>query len=291
MNCTRKTLHTAEQSPIFLLDASGLNTSQSRNIGIVDLEIDISGKPLHTQIAYRDCRATLADIMPAARSLSSKIIQTVLNDLDRRRVTVSCVKGCGACCRSFLVPMSVPELFRLREDITAMPQPQRKQFVRKSTLAARRILKNPPPKIFTDKPEGPLHDKHEKLYSISNWYVDLELACPFLNESENACGIYNHRPLACQEHYVTSHADACKHGNDKMDVVELPVSITEVLGQMASNLENDTETEAVMAPLALLWCQSNMNREQRTWPAKVLVENFIETIHNKIRPNFVQNST
>jgi len=289
MNCTRKMPHIAKQLPIFLLDASDVSTLQSSDIDIVDLEIDVFDELLHTQIGYRDCRATLADIIPAARLLSSNIIQAVLNDFARRRITVSCTKGCANCC-SFLVPLSVPEMFCLKEDILAMPEFQRKQMVRKSTLATRRILKSPPPQMFTNEPEGHSHDKHEKLYSISNWYANLELPCPFLDESGKACGIYEQRPLACQEYFVASPADTCKHGSDRTDIVELPVSITEVLGQMASNLEGDTETEAVMAPLTLLWYQSNTNRAKRTWPAKVIVEHFVEALHRKVEERRIKRS-
>jgi len=284
MRSNRQMLLSDNRLPIFLLDDSiiGEAPSQSSGIDIVDLALDIFGEALHIQIAYRDCQATLADIMPVARLLSSKIIQIALSNLHCNGVTVPCAKGCIAHCCSFLVPLSVPELFQLKDDIIAMPQSQRKRIVRKSTLAARCILKSPPPGIFADKSENPSYNETERIPLISHWYANLELACPFLNEPEKTCGIYNHRPLACREYFVTTHPSQCARGSSDADIVELPVSITEVLGQMTSNLEYYTEAEAVMAPLVLLWCQNNMSRAKRSWPAKQLVENFVEAVHNKI---------
>ena len=64
------------------------------------------------------------------------------------------------------------------------------------------------------------------------------------------------------------------------DVVKLPVSILECVGQLTAELEQ-SEVEAIMLPLALPWAQENLGRAERTWPAVTMVERFVEIIKEK----------
>jgi hypothetical protein len=57
----------------------------------------------------------------------------------------------------------------------------------------------------------------------------------------------------------------------------MPVSTLKSLGQLTSELEG-TSVEAVMLPLALPWAQENLKRDQRIWPAEMMVERFVEII-------------
>ena len=59
--------------------------------------------------------------------------------------------------------------------------------------------------------------------------------------------------------------------------IEMPVRISEVLGRLASELEG-TGTEALIMPLALLWAEENPERDERTWPAEIMVKRFVEII-------------
>ena len=116
----------SNKTPIILIDNSAANKvlqSSDSDIGIVDLEFDVLGEALHTQIAYRNCQATLADVVPTARLLSKKIIQTVLRNLSRNGTPVPCRKGCTECCRHLAI-CSVPEAFHLVKKAAIMPMNQ-----------------------------------------------------------------------------------------------------------------------------------------------------------------------
>ena len=109
----------------------------------------------------------------------------------------------------------------------------------------------------------------------SNWYVGLKLACPFLDN--NLCSIYMQRPLACREYFVNGSAGVCRGQRGVAEVVEIPVQLPNALAQLASELEG-TSVEAVILPLAPVWCGDNPARAERTWPAAMMVKRFVEIV-------------
>ena len=110
---------------------------------------------------------------------------------------------------------------------------------------------------------------------VSNWYTSLKVHCPFLYN--HACSIYSQRPLACREHFIKGSVRACKGLPGAAKVLDMPVRLPNVLGQLASELEG-TDVEAVILPLALLWCRENPERAERSWPAEMMVRRFVEIV-------------
>ena len=117
---------------------------------------------------------------------------------------------------------------------------------------------------------------------VSNWYTSLKLRCPFLYD--HACSIYGQRPLACREHFVKGSVRACRGQRGVAEVLEMPVQLPNVLGQLASELEG-TGVEAVILPLALVWCQENPERAERSWPAEMMVKRFVEIVEAMAQMN------
>jgi len=110
---------------------------------------------------------------------------------------------------------------------------------------------------------------------VSSWYRSLKLACPFLYKG--VCTIYEQRPLACREHFVRGSARLCKGGRGRAKVVKMPVRVVDALAQLASELEG-TSVEAVMMPLVLVWYEQHPERDERSWPATMMVERFVEIV-------------
>jgi hypothetical protein len=67
-------------------------------------------------------------------------------------------------------------------------------------------------------------------------------------------------------------------------VLDMPVQLPNVLGQLASELEG-TGVEAVILPLALVWCQENSERAERNWPAEMMVKRFVEIVEAMAQMN------
>jgi Fe-S-cluster containining protein len=237
----------------------------------IPLEFDIFNEHISLTIAVENKNARLSDIVPLARQISQMVGSIELDNVKESGYGIPCAKGCSACC-SYLVPVSVPEIFRLKEQVGSMPVDQQRMILRSCLLASRNLLGKMIPKLFLTKKTS---DNSPDTKTISNWYSNLKQVCPFLFKSQ--CTIYDIRPIACSEYFIKGSSRACKSGKGKAHVIQLPVSMVEVLGRLTSRLEN-TSVEAVMLPLAPAWWQENEQRQNRSWPAELMADVFVEII-------------
>jgi len=203
----------------------------------------------------------LADIVPLARTVCTQITDVVVESIRSDGGRIPCCKGCSACCKPGLVPLSVPQALRLKEEILAAPAYRRESMSRACLLAARRILSQKPPKPFIRQTAEASAVSQADLNLLSSWYASLNMVCPFLYN--RVCTIYEQRPLACREHFVKGSARACKGQRGVAEVVGTPLQVPNALAQLASELEG-TSVEAVILPLALVWCEDNQQRAERT---------------------------
>jgi Fe-S-cluster containining protein len=243
---------------------------------IIDFELDIAGKkiPFHINVTAKN--ATLADIVPLARKISTKLAAVFTADLVEKGYSIPCCKGCCACCSS-LIPLSVPEAFRLREELLAMPNDVSNQIMRSCINTAEKILDKAQ---RTAQMEGFSKNGKPRISQINKWYGELKLPCPFLSES--LCTLYEQRPLACREHIVTGSSASCQiKSKCRPNVAIMPVSVLEALGQLTSELEQ-TEVGAIMLPLSFAWAQDNIERAKRKWPAAEMVKRFVEILKQKV---------
>lgn len=247
---------------------------------IIRLELDILGETVDLHIHVAQTQARLADIVPVARALSTKITDKVTEMVRSSGAHIPCCKGCSTCCSYYLVPLAVPEVFRLREETFAMPVTRRLLIEQACLSAAQRILDQPPPESFAEMATGGAADSAaELLNTTSSWYADFKLPCVFLYEG--VCTIYEQRPTACREYSVTGSSRACGGGAGEPEKIYIPAKMSEILGQLASELEG-TSVEALIMPLALIWADENPERDERTWPAELMVERFVELVEESV---------
>jgi len=253
-----------------------VGTGGSYNCGteVIGLELDILGKKMNFRIGVGQDQARLADIVPLARTLCTRITDVVLKSISSNGGQIACCKGCLDCCRH-LIPLSVPEAFRLNEEVSAETGCRRELVWKTCLHAARHILNRKPPIPLMPQMAEASPASSVDLNLVSKWYSSFQLECPFLYNG--VCTIYDQRPLACREHYVTGSARACREERGAAEVLKMPVQMPNVLGQLASELEG-TSVEAVLLPLALVWCEENRQRAERTWPFAMMVKRFFEIV-------------
>jgi Fe-S-cluster containining protein len=256
-------------------EAGGLGDTHNCSDDVIGLELDILGKEVDFRIAVGQGQARLSDIVPLARTICTEITNVVVESIRRDGDNIPCCKGCAACCNRYLVPLSVPEAFRFDQEVSAAPEDRRQEMYRASLAAARRILSQKPPKPFIGHPTGASRENPVDLNLVSNWYMNLNLPCPFLHKS--VCSIYEQRPLACREHFVKGYAGACGGRSGTAEVVKMPVQLPNALTQLAGELEG-ASAEAIILPLTLVWCRQNAERANRTWPAAMMVHRFFEIL-------------
>jgi Fe-S-cluster containining protein len=259
-----------------------IKNGSPNNATVFSLDLNVLDETIHFQIEVGQGQAKLADIVPLARSVCSSIIDVVLKTVRSKGDRIPCLKGCSACCNRCLVPLSVPEAFRLKEDIEKMPVLRRETIWKDCLDASRYILTRKPPKKFIHQSARSSSNDSSHLNLISSWYSSLKLPCPFLYQG--VCSIYELRPLACSEHYITGSAEGCSEEHSSAKLIEMPIQVPNALSRLASELE-ETSDEAVILPLAQVWCQNNKKRAARTWPYVLMVRRFVEILKEMSNKN------
>ena len=131
-----------------------------------------------------------AEVVPALQGLVNAVVGAA-----EAGKTVSCRKGCGACCRQ-LVPVSLSEGERLLHVVDALPQ-ERREALQSRFAAAEAVI----------EAAGLGQREGRSDRELSAAYFALGLPCPFLEDE--SCSIHPERPLVCREYLVTSPAELC----------------------------------------------------------------------------------
>jgi Fe-S-cluster containining protein len=197
-----------------------------------------------------------ADVMPALQGLVNAVVEAA-----EAGKSISCRKGCGACCRQ-LVPVSRTEGERLLALIEAMPRERR------ATLHARFAAAETALESAGLAKRGQKNDREMSLA-----YFALGLPCPFLEEE--SCSIHPDRPLVCREYLVTSPAELCA-GPAQEGVT--PVAVPKV-SMAARGLQDDGEDWFPLARL-MAWARTRPRKSrQRTGPE--WVQRFLKGVTRK----------
>ena len=234
----------------------------------VDVTINSPDARKVFRVGLPDKDWTLADIVPLARILSDTIIQQVITD---HTPEVLCKQGCSKCCRYF-ISLSIPEVARLSQEIQSKPHQQQEQIIHACLAASKCIL------------DKRLSQNDLNITSISKWYDDLNLACPFLQD--DLCSIYDQRPFVCREHFVTGTLPCGSNQYSDNEMVRMPVDISNAMAKLASALEA-RETEFIALPIFVAWLMDNEQRVQQKWPAQLIVRTLAQVIHELEQVNNV----
>jgi Fe-S-cluster containining protein len=211
-------------------------------------------------------QARLADLVPFARAVATRVALSVLRQLGQRDVDVPCSKGCAACCR-YLIPLAPPEAFRLVEELQQLP-PERRAGLVAAFAAAERTLHSVAPPALQDDLDGMPHAA--EMARIGQWHDALALDCPLLEDE--LCSCYDWRPASCRGYVINSAADYCRPPLTFLGTrVCMPVSVTQALCKLTARLE-DRPAQAVLLPVAPTWAAANWPRARRRWGAREMVE-------------------
>ena len=195
--------------------------------------------------------AQLNDLLPVARALSDAIVRETCQIIEAAGESISCVKGCGACCLN-LVAISEVEARRIRNVVENLPKKQRSTIRARFSEACQRLER-----------AGLL----EKLQAADRWtntdyttlvgtYFQQGISCPFLEEE--SCSIYQERPITCREFLVTSPPEYCARldsGNVRQ--VRLPLRMFNAVARWQVPPQDHFLESWVPLILALEWAEAH----------------------------------
>jgi Fe-S-cluster containining protein len=188
----------------------------------VRIELDTPDWSMRTTLGVPIAKMTLDDWLPFLQALGDHAYAVSEQAAQGAGKSISCTKGCAACCRE-LVAVSLVEARSLARLIAAMPEPRRSRIVTRFADAARRARASG---LFEGQlPSecgGGAEANAEALEEMSAQYFQLGIPCPFLEDE--SCSIYRDRPLICREHLVTSPAAYCSGARREL-VAKVPVNV------------------------------------------------------------------
>lgn len=149
---------------------------------------------------------------------------------------IKCRKGCAACCRQ-VVTMSTLEgiaiLWGILGDETLRPWFMREAYPK---------LREQYHAVMSEEMTGAL------------WF-EKRIPCMFLDESDNTCKIYDHRPMVCRTLIVLSDPENCKPPGGK-EIKRLnagAVVEAQIEREMALGEKMGIPVQVVPLPVALYW--------------------------------------
>ena len=206
-----------------------------------------------------------AEIVPALQGIVNAVVASA-----EAGKTISCRKGCGACCRQ-LVPISRTEGEALLALVEAMPKDRRRSLSERFAAANEALTKAG----LRDRLLDPGQRTGWTDRDLSTAYFALGIACPFLEEE--SCSVHADRPLVCREYLVTSPAALCA-GATQEGVTPVPVPKTSLAARGLDEDRAEVDTSARWFPLALLleWNKERPRRTPARRPGPEWIERFLK---------------
>jgi Fe-S-cluster containining protein len=183
------------------------------------VRLNLPGRRLELQHPAPSGPAPLAALLPFMYAVDDAAIAVAVGQARQAGRTVSCAKGCSACCRRQPVPVTPAEAHALAARVQAQPEARRERLTERFADAAERLRKAGLFALFMR--DDPISTP-EQAREAATGYMALGLACPFLDDE--ACSIHAHRPFVCRQYLVSSPPALCADPLGQ-PVAVLPVAV------------------------------------------------------------------
>ncbi|MEO7097247.1 MAG: YkgJ family cysteine cluster protein [Polyangiales bacterium] len=243
------------------------------------LHLDVRGQSRGIAFPVAVGEATPLDLVPMARALSAGLTAASLDWVASEGRTVSCSAGCAACCRP-LIPISPIEAVSLLEVVRAMPEPRQSQVRARFAGAVARMEAAGLLEAKAAKGRQALLQKDARggespWDNVSRRYHALQIACPFL-ENE-ACSIYEQRPMVCREYHVVSPKEYCATLDPRTEAIPWYVRLSEVLAEAGRAIVGGSSASIPLS-LALEWAEVHGDAYRATHDGETMAQKLLEEI-------------
>jgi Fe-S-cluster containining protein len=242
--------------------------SEQQDQIVARLRVSLSGNDIELEIPVPKAEVTVTEILPVFRMLVDDFTRLAAAAAEGDGKGITCRKGCSACCRQ-MVLVSHPEARSLAALVNSFPEPRKLAVLERFRAARERMAKtNIPEQVVSGS-----FPSREALIDLGLRYFHLGIPCPFLEE--DACSIYEHRPVKCREYLVTSPAEECSNPSpEAVHKVKNPGNAWKALAMIGWEYR-ERLPHWVPLTLSLEWAE--VNPEQRTRrPARDLLRDFFK---------------
>jgi Fe-S-cluster containining protein len=238
-----------------------------------NLNIQTPAGELATSISVPTKLIPITDIIPLMRSLGEQAHQLAIDHITRTGASISCQKGCAACCR-MMIPVAPPEAFRLMSVVEALPSPRKESLLNRFQEAQVTLRKAGIEEELKRLAFSEDQVTDEELEPLNRAYYKLRMPCPFL-ENE-VCSIYEERPSACRELLVTSPAELCRDLTaNPIQPIPPPFRIGSVLSKLWADC-CEGPVRLIPLPFALDWARAQKNWLTKTWSGPQLLSRALD---------------
>jgi Fe-S-cluster containining protein len=203
-----------------------------------NVELSIGGSRLRLELNVPSAPTRPTKLLPIIHSLADAVVGIACKAAEGEGKSISCSKGCGACCRQ-LVPISAVEARRLRELLDELPAPRAAELRARFGQARERLAEAG----LLEALLAPHSIEDEQVQAFGLEYFARGIACPFLEDE--SCSIHADRPVACREYLVTSPAAHCAQPTaDSVERVKMPAKV----GSAVRKLQPPAWVPLIVAP-------------------------------------------
>ena len=242
----------------------------------IDLAVKIPHGELEARVSIPTDFIPISSIVPVLRELGEKAQSMEVTHSQKMGHTISCQKGCSACCQRFMVPVSPPEAFALTEVLDHLPDEHRMRVKSRLATVLQRLKESNVFPTLLELGESPRQQSEEDLDSINRDYYALGVPCVFLEN--DVCSIYEHRPAACREFLVSSPAELCQDMvNNPIQQLPVPLRGGTVLSILWSDLMGGP-VRLIPLPLAFAWADRHRSLQDRKWKGAELFDKALESL-------------
>jgi len=245
---------------------------------LIESEFPYLGQSVDLRVAVPTGPARLPDVVPLARAICDEFVRRIIRAVADAGGKITCSKGCGACCSSFLVPMTAPEALRLMEDLQALPPAARQRLEPLFLQAEQKLAASDLAGQMASLDPGDPASTVSQRELAGKWWSENRFPCPLLKN--NTCGLYRSRPIPCREFLALSEPRCCATNTETR--VRRPFSMHQVVSVWAAQFEGTRPTLVLMANL-LGWWQHNAERGRQSWPGPILVRRLTDILAETAR--------
>jgi len=216
-----------------------------------EIELSVDGAALKLKLSVPTQAVKPQVLLPLFQEMANQFTALAEAKVAQQGKTISCQKGCGACCRQ-PVPLAEIETYYIASLVAGLPEPRQAQVRARFAKAAAHFKANG----WYQQLQECTTDSALKDAALA--YFREGIPCPFLEEE--SCSIHLKRPVICREYLVTSPAAQCADPiEDRIEMVPLPINASDGLRKLGRT-EALGKRDYLPMVFALEWVAEHPNK-------------------------------